>query len=208
MTVANILGEAEILANRHWLIRTAALPSKLAGGRVAADPRYLDVWVPPGLRKSLPVETERRAFAYVFEGPGSFRSASDPFGVLSEKEIDGSAALIRERTGNRSLVLFDSGDEVTVRASEEGIRFLLVSGATASGAHRPVWTDRDEHAGRAAAGRSRASRWNLHQKRLIVTAMLQLHRTGVLPCAGGPKKSRNRCGRESILFVALSPMGC
>ena len=95
---------------------------------VAADPRYLDVWVPPRLRKTLPVETERHAFAYVFEGSGSFRSASDPFGVLTEKENDGSDALIRERTGNRSLVLFDSGDEVTVEAGDEGIRFLLVSG--------------------------------------------------------------------------------
>ena len=30
--------------------------------------------------------------------------------------------------GNRSLVLFDSGDEITVTAGDEGIRFLLVSG--------------------------------------------------------------------------------
>ena len=29
---------------------------------------------------------------------------------------------------NRSLVLFDRGDEVTVQAGDEGIRFLLVSG--------------------------------------------------------------------------------
>ena len=29
---------------------------------------------------------------------------------------------------NRSLVLFDHGDEVTVQAGEDGIRFLLVSG--------------------------------------------------------------------------------
>src|SRR2546428_2318631 len=36
--------------------------------------------------------------------------------------------VVREQTGNRSLVLFDSGDEVTVQAGEEGIRFLLVSG--------------------------------------------------------------------------------
>jgi redox-sensitive bicupin YhaK (pirin superfamily) len=64
----------------------------------------------------------------VFEGAGSFRSASQPFGVLTEKEIDGKETLIRESTGNRSLVLFDSGDEVTVQAGEEGIRFLLVSG--------------------------------------------------------------------------------
>ncbi|MEZ0305350.1 MAG: pirin family protein [Hyphomicrobiaceae bacterium] len=95
---------------------------------VAADPRYLDVWVPPGRRKTLPAEIERHAFAYVFEGAGSFRSASQPFGVLTEKEIDGKETLIRESTGNRSLVLFDSGDEVTVQAGEEGIRFLLVSG--------------------------------------------------------------------------------
>jgi quercetin 2,3-dioxygenase len=95
---------------------------------VAADPRYLDVWVPPGKRKMLPVELERHAFAYVFEGSGSFRAASRPFGVLTEKEVDGAETLVRERTGNRSLVLFDSGDEVTVQAGEAGIRFLLVSG--------------------------------------------------------------------------------
>lgn len=95
---------------------------------VAADPRYLDVRVPAGRRKTLAVETERHAFAYVFEGAGWFRSASQPLGVLTEKEIDGREALVRERTGNRSLVLFDSGDEVTVQAGEEGIRFLLVSG--------------------------------------------------------------------------------
>ncbi len=95
---------------------------------VAADPRYLDVWVPPGLRKSLPVETNRHAFAYVFEGSGTFSSASQPFGVLTEKQIDDREVQIREQTGNRSLVVFDSGDEVTVQAGEHGIRFLLVSG--------------------------------------------------------------------------------
>jgi redox-sensitive bicupin YhaK (pirin superfamily) len=95
---------------------------------VAADPRYLDVWVPPLRRKVLPVETERHAFAYVFEGSGTFSSASAPFGVLTERAAGASETLIRERTGNRSLVLFDRGDEVTVEAGEEGIRFLLVSG--------------------------------------------------------------------------------
>jgi redox-sensitive bicupin YhaK (pirin superfamily) len=95
---------------------------------IAADPRYLDVWVPAGRRKSLPVETSRHAFAYVFEGSGTFRGASQPFGVLTEKEVDDSEIRIREQTGNRSLVLFDSGDEVTVQAGQEGIRFLLVSG--------------------------------------------------------------------------------
>jgi len=95
---------------------------------VAADPRYLDIWVPPGRRKSLAVETERHAFAYVFEGAGSFRSASEPFGVLTDRGGPDEEFLVREQTGNRSLVLFDAGDEVSVQAGEEGIRFLLVSG--------------------------------------------------------------------------------
>jgi hypothetical protein len=94
---------------------------------IAADPRYLDIFVPAGVRKTLPVETYRHAFAYVFEGSGTFRDASKPFGVLTEKGQD-DEILVREQTGNRSLVLFDTGDEVTVQAGEEGIRFLLISG--------------------------------------------------------------------------------
>ena len=95
---------------------------------VAADPRYLDVFVPPGKRKTLPVEVGRHAFAYVFEGSGTFSGASQPFGVLTEKETPAGETLVREQTGNRSLVVFDTGDEVTVQAGDEGIRFLLVSG--------------------------------------------------------------------------------
>jgi redox-sensitive bicupin YhaK (pirin superfamily) len=95
---------------------------------IAADPRYLDIWVPPGKRKILPVETYKSAFAYVFEGSGTFRDASEPMGVVTEKAIDDEEVLVRERVGNRSLVLFGTGDEVTVQAGEEGIRFLLVSG--------------------------------------------------------------------------------
>jgi redox-sensitive bicupin YhaK (pirin superfamily) len=95
---------------------------------IAAEPRYLDIFVPPGKRKTLPVETTRHAFAYVFEGSGSFSGASQPFGVLTEKDTAAGETLVRERVGNRSLVVFDSGDEVTVQAGDEGIRFLLVSG--------------------------------------------------------------------------------
>ena len=95
---------------------------------VAADPRYLDVWVPPQRRKTLAVEVDRHAFAYVFEGAGTFSGASEPFGVLTEKIEGAGETLIREQTGNRSLVVFDRGDAVTVEAGEEGIRFLLVSG--------------------------------------------------------------------------------
>ena len=94
---------------------------------IAADPRYLDVSVPPRRRKTLRVETSRHAFAYVFEGAGTFRDASEPTAVRTEVVgSTGGAAL--EETGDRSLVLFGSGDEVTVQAGDAGIRFLLVSG--------------------------------------------------------------------------------
>jgi len=94
---------------------------------IAADPQYLDVWVPPGQRKALPVDTRRNAFAYVFEGNGEFRDASPPMGVLTD-EPGPVEKVARQSAGNRSLVMFDRGDEVVVRAGEQGIRFLLCSG--------------------------------------------------------------------------------
>ena len=94
---------------------------------IAADPSYLDISVPAGKRKTLEVDTRRHAFAYVFEGSGSFRDASPPRSVLTEQGGP-NPELVRETTGNRSLVLFDAGDEVVVQAGEQGVRFLLVSG--------------------------------------------------------------------------------
>jgi redox-sensitive bicupin YhaK (pirin superfamily) len=94
---------------------------------VAASPQYLDVSVPPGVKKHLPIETTRHAFAYVFAGSGTFRGASQPRGVQTEVVGEG-AATVRSAVGDRSLVLFDSGDEIVVQAGDQGIRFLLVSG--------------------------------------------------------------------------------
>ena len=94
---------------------------------IAADPVYVDVSVPPGKRKSLPVETTSQAFAYVFAGGGKFLNASEPLAVPTESVGSGHALLDFE-ADNRSLVLFGRGDEVTVQAGDEGIRFLLVSG--------------------------------------------------------------------------------
>jgi len=94
---------------------------------IAADPRYLDVFVPPGVRRALPVETARHAFAYVFEGSGTFRDASDPLPVKTEDATSDHEYLPPD-AWNRSLVLFDRGDEIVVRAGPEGMRFLFVSG--------------------------------------------------------------------------------
>ncbi len=126
---------------------------------IAADPHYIDISVPPGQRKTIPVEVSRHAFAYVFAGSGTFRDASDPFAAPTDFVSEGAeladaddlrrrraaqpsepppsaasalpaagAAERGELADNRSLVLFDRGDQVTVQAGEQGIRFLLVSG--------------------------------------------------------------------------------
>ena len=94
---------------------------------VAADPLYLDITVPPGKRKALPIETTRHAFAYVFSGSGKFCNASTPLAVPTES-VKWSDTMPPSEADNRSLVLFDQGDEVVVQAGEDGIRFLLVSG--------------------------------------------------------------------------------
>ena len=95
---------------------------------IAADPQYLDISVPPNTTKSFKVDLYRHVFAYIFAGSGSFRGASKPYGVRVEKEVAGEEINIRDMSGNRTLVQFDTGDEVTVTSGPDGIRFLLVSG--------------------------------------------------------------------------------
>lgn len=96
---------------------------------IAADPQYLDVFVPAGVKKTFKIDTYRRAFAYVFQGAGAFADASAPSGVLLEKEVGGEEVNIRDMSGDRTLIRFGTGDEVTVQAGPEGVRFLLISGA-------------------------------------------------------------------------------
>ena len=95
---------------------------------IAADPLYLDVSVPPNTRKVLPVDTYANTFAYIFAGKASFSDASSPVGVRVEKEVAGEEVNIRDMSGNRTLVRFDTGNEIVVTTGDEGVRFLLVSG--------------------------------------------------------------------------------
>jgi redox-sensitive bicupin YhaK (pirin superfamily) len=95
--------------------------------QVAAEPIYLDVEVPAGKRKTLPIETVRNAFAYVFAGSGTFCDASGPLAVPTEP-AGWSETKPPAQVDDRTLVLFDRGDEVSLEAGDAGIRFLLVSG--------------------------------------------------------------------------------
>ena len=96
---------------------------------IAADPQYLDIFVPAGIRKTFKIDTYRHAFAYVFDGAGKFDAASDPKGILLEKEISGEEFNIRDLSGDRTLIQFDTGDEISIQAGPNGVRFLLISGA-------------------------------------------------------------------------------
>ena len=96
---------------------------------IAADPQYLDIYVPPGAQKNFKIDTYRRAFAYVYDGAAAFADASPPTGVLLEKEVAGQEVNIRDLSGNRTLIRFGTGDEVCLQAGPEGVRFLLISGA-------------------------------------------------------------------------------
>ena len=95
---------------------------------IAAEPEYLDIYIPPLKFKRFPFDTSRQGFAYIFEGDGDFHNASNPVGIKVEKEFNGQEFELRDLSGNRTLVVFDSGDEVAVLAGEKGIRFLLISG--------------------------------------------------------------------------------
>ena len=77
---------------------------------IFAEPEYLDVTLPADASFEQPVTRGHNAFAYVFEGGGTFG--------------DGTAAL-----GSPKMVVLGDGDIVRAQAGAGGLRFLLVSGA-------------------------------------------------------------------------------
>ena len=95
---------------------------------VAADPRLPRRFGPAGRRKTFPLR--RRATPSPMSSRATDNSAMRRNRSASRPR---SSRLVERRCspsdgGDRSLVLFDSGDEVTVQAGDNGIRFLLVSG--------------------------------------------------------------------------------
>jgi redox-sensitive bicupin YhaK (pirin superfamily) len=85
------------------------LPAKLK----MTQPRYQEIASAPNGSFDQPIERGHSAFAYVFEGEGTF-------GITDEG--DG------ETVSHPKLVVFDDGDHVKVRATKESVRFLLISG--------------------------------------------------------------------------------
>jgi redox-sensitive bicupin YhaK (pirin superfamily) len=95
-----------------------------SGHAVATPPPVHLVGIPARKRKVLPVETTSHAFAYVFAGAGN---ASQPLAVPTEPAGWADPTPPAE-ADNRTLVLFDRGEEIEIEAGADGVRFLLVSG--------------------------------------------------------------------------------
>jgi quercetin 2,3-dioxygenase len=71
--------------------------------------RYLDVELAPERQWVLEVPEDHSAFAYVFQGKGSFDNSNEQFGP-------------------EHLVMFGEGDSIMVKSRQNGVRFLLASG--------------------------------------------------------------------------------
>jgi redox-sensitive bicupin YhaK (pirin superfamily) len=80
---------------------------------IAADPTYLDVTVPANCSFTQPIERGHAAFAYAFEGEGTFGLNSDGQG----KDIH-----------SPKLVVLEDGDYVEIHGTDQPVRLLLVSG--------------------------------------------------------------------------------
>ena len=95
---------------------------------ISSDPIYLDIFIPANKIKTIPIEVNKNVLAYIFEGSANFEYASKPQGVMVEKMINGQEVNIQDMTGNRTLINFDRGDEIKIKTSSDGVRFLLIGG--------------------------------------------------------------------------------
>jgi redox-sensitive bicupin YhaK (pirin superfamily) len=94
---------------------------------VVIDPQYLDITVPANTRFLLPTSPGYTAFAYIIHGEGLFGEESDPFAY--QREGRNYFDMGHERwLKNRTLILFEDGDQIQVVTKANPVRFLLVTG--------------------------------------------------------------------------------
>jgi redox-sensitive bicupin YhaK (pirin superfamily) len=95
---------------------------------IVTDPEYIDVSVPAGTTFTHPVSPDHTVFAYVVEGSAYFDEERNPFAheVIGNNYFDFKRDC---RFGAETIVLYERGDdEVTIKAEDSPVRFLLVSG--------------------------------------------------------------------------------
>lgn len=83
---------------------------------IVTDPEFLDVTLAPGKSFSHPTKADHTVFAYVIDGEGYFASALP------------RQAGSQNQAGEGSLILYGSGDRLSVTAEKKVVRFLLIAG--------------------------------------------------------------------------------
>jgi redox-sensitive bicupin YhaK (pirin superfamily) len=143
-----------MMAPRYQEIKTADIPvASLPGGvqvrvicgeaggvsgpveGVVIEPQYLDMSVPAEVEYTHPTPPGHTVIVYVIAGmgrfcpedhrPGGGRADAFQFNPGDHLYSDQQPPLFQ---GNRSLIVFSDGDEIRVKASPEGVRFLLMAG--------------------------------------------------------------------------------
>ncbi len=94
---------------------------------IVIEPQYLDISVPAKTRFTFPTPAGHTVFAYVIDGRATFCDEKDPFAY----EREGSNYFDMQhdrRLGDRTLILFEDGDQIAGDTEDDPVRFLLISG--------------------------------------------------------------------------------
>jgi len=116
----NIEANSIPLINRKDGVNIRVIAGEVDGIRgpvteIVADPTYIDVTIPSDGSFSHNIKRGQAAFAYVFEGEGSFGA-------------NGGDAGQQNIISQPGLVVFGDGDYIDVSTTDQSVRFLLISG--------------------------------------------------------------------------------
>ena len=94
---------------------------------VVIDPQYLDISVPAKTRFTFPTPPGYTVFAYVIDGKATFCDEQDPFAY--DREGSNYFDTQHDRwLGDRTLIVFEDGEQIPVTTEDFPVRFLLISG--------------------------------------------------------------------------------
>jgi quercetin 2,3-dioxygenase len=101
---------------------------------IVIDPQYLDITIPAKTRFTFPTPAGHTVFAYVIDGKATFCDEKNPFAY--EREGRNYFDLQHDRwLGDRTLVVFEDGEEILAETEDFSVRFLLILGRPI---HEPV----------------------------------------------------------------------
>ena len=148
---------------------SSAAISGASAARSTASPPSRAISTSPCRRASasrFKVETYRQAFAYIFEGSGTFRDASEAVRRAGARRKS-TARSLRCATWSATARWSSSarGDEVVVQAGDEGRALPARLRQADRGAGRLARADRDESRARISPGDRRPAQRHLHPRR-------------------------------------------